>query len=266
VELSTVRDPWSVVTPRQQAVARTFLAAREQDRKHLVIYLSGAHAYGFPSPDSDLDLKCVHIAKTRELVGLETVGEPDDRIETIEGVELDYGSNELNGVLRGVIRGNGNYLERILGELVLGGDMELLAEARIVVKPTLSRRMIKHYGGFADHQQRLFRDKPTAKRALYVLRLSATARHLLAGGDMITDLTKLLDLVPAETSELLAIKASGEQEVLKPDYAKAWTQRLSEAVVAIDKAWPSSTLPADPPAAAVAAVDAWLREVRKNAW
>ena len=30
----------------------------------MVVLLSGAHAYGFPSPDSDLDLKAIHLADT----------------------------------------------------------------------------------------------------------------------------------------------------------------------------------------------------------
>ena len=60
----TTQDPWSVLTAKQAEVARAFVAARAADRRHLVIYLSGAHAYGFPSPDSDLDLKCVHVAPT----------------------------------------------------------------------------------------------------------------------------------------------------------------------------------------------------------
>ena len=45
---------WNVLTEHQAAKARAFLADRERERKHLVIYLSGAHAYGFPSPDSDV--------------------------------------------------------------------------------------------------------------------------------------------------------------------------------------------------------------------
>ena len=69
-------DPWRVLSAHQAEVARRFLAERERERTHLVIYLSGAHAYGFPSPDSDLDLKCVHVAPTRALVGLEPVEEP----------------------------------------------------------------------------------------------------------------------------------------------------------------------------------------------
>src|SRR5687768_1254185 len=131
---------WAALSPHQAAVARAFLAEREAEHRHLVVYLSGAHAYGFPSPDSDLDLKCVHVAPTADLVGLTVVDDPPDRIEVVEGIELDYGSNELAPVLRGAIKGNGNFLERILGDLALGGDPKLLDEARAVVRPLLSRR------------------------------------------------------------------------------------------------------------------------------
>lgn len=259
-------DPWSVLTPKQAEVARAFLAERERERKHLVIYLSGAHAYGFPSPDSDLDLKCVHIAPTRDLVGLEAISDPGDRIDIVDGVELDYGSNELSPVLRGAIKGNGNYLERILGELALGGEPALLDEARAVVKPLLSRRVAKHYGGFAVSQLRAFDDKPTAKRALYVLRTAATGRCLLARGEMITDVARLGDFVPAEIGELLAIKRRGERQELDAEQAKVWRTRLVGAIDAIDRAWPSSVLPADAPPEAIAATDAWLRAVRRQLW
>jgi len=209
-------DPWSVLSDEQQRVARTFVAEREAERRHLVVYLSGAHAYGFPSPDSDLDLKCVHIAATRELVGLDQPNEPEDRIEVRDGVELDYGSNELAPVLRGCLKGNGNFLERILGSLALGGDLALLATLRPLVQAVLSRRAAKHYGGFAASQLRLFDEKPTAKRALYVLRTAATGRCVLATGVLETDVARLADYVPVEISELMAIKRTGEQQQLEP--------------------------------------------------
>jgi predicted nucleotidyltransferase len=259
-------DPWSVLSSKQAEVARAFLAERERERKHLVIYLSGAHAYGFPSPDSDLDLKCVHIAPTRDLVGLHAAEDPGDRIDIVDGVELDYGSNELAPVLRGVIKGNGNFIERILGDLALGGDLALLAEARAVVRPLLSRRVAKHYGGFATSQLRAFDDKPTAKRALYVLRTAATGRHLMAHGELVTDVARLGGFVPAEIGELLAIKQRGERQELDPAQATAWRARLVAAIDGVDGAWPSSVLPADAPPAAIEALDAWLREVRKAHW
>ena len=68
---------------------RTYVAARAAERHHLVVYLSGAHAYGFPSPDSDFDIKCVHVAPTRDLVGLAPREGGADTIEIIDGVEID---------------------------------------------------------------------------------------------------------------------------------------------------------------------------------
>jgi uncharacterized protein len=259
-------DPWSVLTAKQAEVARPFLADRDRDRRHLVIYLSGAHAYGFPSPDSDLDLKCIHIAPTRDLLGLERVSDPGDRIAVIDGVELDYGSNELASALRGVIKGNGNFLERVLGELVLGGDPALLAEARAVVTPVLSRRVSRHYGGFAMSQLKLFDTKPTAKRALYVLRTAGTGRCLLARGALVTDIAQLADFVPAEIGELVAIKRQAERQELEPAHAEAWRGRLVAAIAEVDAAAATSILPAEPPAEAIAAIDSWLRDVRKRSW
>jgi uncharacterized protein len=262
----TDRSPWHVLTEHQAAVARVFLAEREAQRRHLVIYLSGAHAYGFPSPDSDLDLKCIHIAPTADLVGLGMVSDPGDRIEIVDGVELDYGSNELAGALRGAIKGNGNFLERLLGELVLGGDAALLAEARAVVAPVLSRRVARHYGGFATSQLRAFDDKPSAKRALYVLRTAGTGRHLLAHGEVVTDVARLTGFVPPEIGELIDVKRRAERQELTAEQIAAWRPRLVAAIAEVDAAVPHSPLPEEPAPAAIAALDAWLRDVRRRLW
>lgn len=262
----TEHDPWRVLTATQAEIARQFLAARAAERHHLVVYLSGAHAYGFPSPDSDLDLKCVHIARTRDLVGLMPIDDARDRLEIIDGVELDYGSNELAQSLRGAIKGNGNFLERLFGELVLDADPALLAEARAVVKPVLSRRVARHYGGFATSQLRAFDDRPTAKRALYVLRTAATGCHLLAHGEIVIDVARLAAFVPDEITELIDIKRKAERQELERDQVGRWRVRLETAIMAIDTAGPTSILPPDPPAEAVAALDDWLRRVRQQFW
>lgn len=113
-------------------------------REHVVVYLSGAHAYGFPSPDSDLDLKAIHIAPTEALLGLAPVVLTYDRAEVIEGVEIDYTSNELASALAGILLGNGNFLERILGRTVFVSSSysrHLHETLRPIVKATLSRRV-----------------------------------------------------------------------------------------------------------------------------
>lgn len=262
--MTETRDPWNVLTAHQQQVAREFLAARERERAHLVIYLSGAHAYGFPSPDSDLDLKCIHIAPTRDLVGLVPHEGGGERTDVVDSVELDYSSNELGMALHGSIRGNGNFLERILGELALGGDMALLAEARAIVAPLLSRRVAHHYRGFARSQLRAFDESPTAKRALYVVRTAATGRHLLAHGEVVTDVARLGPFVPDGLDQLLAIKRTGERSPLVPEVAAEWRARLEAAIAAIDPE--TSILPAEPPDEPLAAADAWLRELRHHRW
>ena len=64
------RPPWSGTSerpfrPEQEAVVNRVLDEESSRRDHVVVYLSGAHAYGFPSPDSDLDLKAIHVANRR---------------------------------------------------------------------------------------------------------------------------------------------------------------------------------------------------------
>jgi predicted nucleotidyltransferase len=189
-----------------------------------------------------------------------------DRLEIVEGVELDYGSNELAQALRGAVKGNGNFLERLFGDLVLGGDLPLLAEARAVVAPVLSRRIARHYGGFATSQLNAFDEKPTAKRALYVLRTTATGRAALAHGTIITDVARLTAYVPPEIGELIEVKRRAERQLLDDDQVATWRARLVAAIAAVDADAVSSPLPSDPPAAAVGAIDAWLRDVRKRFW
>jgi predicted nucleotidyltransferase len=47
---------------------------RDEVQRHayplLFATISGAHLYGFPSPDSDYDLRGVHVLPAREAVGL----------------------------------------------------------------------------------------------------------------------------------------------------------------------------------------------------
>jgi uncharacterized protein len=47
----------TILDAHARRIADAVLAEEEAERHHVVVALSGAHAYGFPSPDSDLDLK-----------------------------------------------------------------------------------------------------------------------------------------------------------------------------------------------------------------
>ena len=235
-------DPWSVLSAHQQAVAREFLDARERER--------------IASRDLPVGRARVRLSVARQRPRSQVRARRADRArssgstptkaaasctEIVDGVELDYSSNELGLALRGAIKGNGNFLERLLGEFVLDGDPALLAEARVMIRPLLSRRVAQHYRGFARSQLHAFDESPTAKRALYVVRTAATGRHVLAHGDVVTDVARLGAFVPAELDELLVIKRTGERSVLPPEVAAQWRARLITIIAAIDPA--SSILP-----------------------
>lgn len=99
-----------------------------------------------------------------------------------------------------------------------------------------------------------------------MLRTTATGRHLLAAGELVTDLTRLPQYAPANVDELLTIKKRAEQQELTDEQRMRWREQLAAAIAAVDAAWPSSVLPVDPPEPALAAADAWLRDVRSRFW
>ncbi|HKE19888.1 MAG TPA: nucleotidyltransferase domain-containing protein [Kofleriaceae bacterium] len=255
-------NPRGVLTPHQHAVASQVLLEEERSRPHLVIYLSGAHAYGFPSPDSDLDLKAAHTESTHRLLGLGQPPAHASRVEIVRDVEIDYTSNELRAVLAGVLDGNGNYIERFLGELVLYST-PALEELRPMVQRALSRRVHRHYRGFATQQRLAFEtaEKPTAKKLLYVLRTALTGVHLLRTGELVTDLPQLLEPYGLPSArELIEIKRAGERVPLDRALVADWRPRLDDLFDLLDRARLESILPEQAPNRAE--LDAWLVEHR----
>jgi uncharacterized protein len=252
----------ALLTSEQWRVMSRVLAQEEAKRAHVVIYLSGAHAYGFPSPDSDLDLKAIHVARTIDLVGFETPAPTFDRAEIIDGVEIDYTSNELAHALLGILAGNGNFIERALGRLIVEKSA-LFDDLSRLTSRSLSRRVHRHYKGFAQNQLRFLDRNPTAKKLLYVLRTALTGTHLLETGELEADLTRLMDRYGlSDASELVERKRAGERVDLDAPMLERWMPRLSDVFARLDRARDESPLPEDPQNEAE--VRAWLLEVRRK--
>jgi predicted nucleotidyltransferase len=255
-----------MVAPAQAVVARRFVEDEMAKREFLVVFMSGGHSYGFASPDSDLDLKAVHIAATRDLIGFSPATPTVNWLGFIDDVEIDYTSNELQLVLGGVLGGNGNFLERILGATVVF-EGAALPPLRPLVRAVLSRRVHRHYAGFARSQRKAVdaAATPTAKKILYVLRTTLTGTHLLTTGELVTDVKLLLDDHGfAAARELIAIKQAGERTELTPDDAARWRVDLDRAQQLLDDALAASPLPEEPPPAAVAELEDWLVEVPRQ--
>ncbi|MEM6994704.1 MAG: nucleotidyltransferase domain-containing protein [Myxococcota bacterium] len=254
------------MTPAQKQVADNVVAEEGARRHHLVVHLSGAHAYGFPSHDSDLDLKSVHLAATRDLVGLTEVKPTFNRLEFVDGVEVDYTSNEAATALRGILRGDGNMLERLLSADPVASD-DRLASLRPLVSDALSLKFFRHYHGFARAQAKLVTEAeaPSAKKLLYVLRTATTGAHLLLERVCEPDLTALHERYDLpEVPELVERKRSAERGTLD----EAWIARvpalLDRVFARLGDAHERSGLPPEPPGAD--ALDAWLIETRRQHW
>jgi predicted nucleotidyltransferase len=247
----------SVLSEHQERVMKRVLAEESTRRDHVVVYLSGAHAYGFPSPDSDLDLKAIHIAKTDDLLGFEPPAPTADRAEIIEAVEIDYTSNELAHALSGMLAGNGNFIERVLGRLAMQSS-SLHEELRPIVKRALSRRVHKHYRGFAQNQLRFAEAEPTAKKLLYVLRTAMTGIHLLETGELETDLARLMP----DATPLIERKRSGERVAIDRALLDEWRPRIDALFVRLDAALLASPLPEEP--ANASEMRDWLVAVRRR--
>lgn len=62
--------------------------------------VSGAHLYGFPSRDSDVDLRGVHLLPTEVLIGLREPQETRSRMWWRDGVEMDLVTHDLRKFVR----------------------------------------------------------------------------------------------------------------------------------------------------------------------
>jgi len=230
----------------QLRVMTAALSEESTRREHVVVYLSGAHAYGFPSPDSDLDLKAVHVENTAALVGMTAPQPTFDRAEVIDGVEIDYTSNELAHALGGVLAGNGNFIERFLGRMVVVAS-PLLAELVPIVTRSLSRRVHRHYRGFAESQLRFLEKEPSVKKLLYVLRTTLTGIHLLETGALEADLTRIAGHYGVgDASSLVERKRAGERTRIEPALLEEWRPRVHALLARLDAARDASVLPPEP--------------------
>ena len=60
--------------------------------------ISGAHLYGFPSPDSDFDLRGAHVLPLEKVVGLQVHDETVQDSRIIEGLEMDIVSHDVKQI------------------------------------------------------------------------------------------------------------------------------------------------------------------------
>ncbi|MFF5921567.1 DNA polymerase beta superfamily protein [Streptomyces flavochromogenes] len=174
--------------------------------------VSGAHLYGFPSRDSDVDLRGAHLLPTEALVGLREPEETRSRMWDRDGVEMDLVTHDLRKFARLMLRRNGYVLEQLTSPLV-AHTTETHAELVSLVPEVLTSHHAHHYRGFAGTQWRLFERSGELKPLLYTYRALLTGIHLMRAGEVQAHLPTLVEEVaeaPARLPDLVAAKAAAE--------------------------------------------------------
>ncbi|MEM7813649.1 MAG: nucleotidyltransferase domain-containing protein [Candidatus Aenigmatarchaeota archaeon] len=203
----------------------------------LFVVLSGSHAYGFPSIDSDFDLRGAYIAKTREVLGLH---KPPENLERKEG-PIELVVYELEKFIRLLLSPSGYLIEQINSPYLII-ETQLFRQLKILSKSVICKALHNHYSGFAMSVYKKARQANWAdvKEDLYLLRILMTGITMLETGKVVVNLAELnkkfkLGVVP----ELISLKMQSEtaKGILNLDKESA------ELFARLDEAYKSSNLP-----------------------
>jgi uncharacterized protein len=232
--------------------------------------ISGAHLYGFPSPDSDFDLRGAHVLPLENVVGLEVRDETVQDSRIIEGLEMDIVSHDIRKFFRLLLKKNGYVLEQLFSPLVVRTTPEheeLKEIARHGVNQgVITKHHSHHYFGFAETEWKLFlKESPRrVKPLLYVYRVLLTGIHLMRTGRIEANLLTLNDdarlpFIP----DLVARKVAGPEQSKLEDADVAFHEAQYQKLRAdLQAAFEASSLPELPSEDARKALNDLLTRVR----
>jgi len=176
--------------------------------------ISGAHLYGFPSPDSDYDLRGAHILPLDKALALEVKNETVEDSRVIDGLEMDIVTHDIRKFFTLLLRKNGYVLEQLYSPLVVRATPQH-EELKTIARGCITRHHSHHYLGFAETQWKLFsKENPRrVKPLLYVYRVLLTGIRLMRTGEIEANLATLnatfnLPQIP----DLIARKLAGPEQ------------------------------------------------------
>ena len=176
--------------------------------------VSGAHLYGFPSPDSDYDLRGVHVLPAREVLGLDEGRETIEQGGVYDGLEMDIVTHDAKKFFGLMLKKNGYVLEQLYSPLIVHTTPEH-DELKTIGHACVTRHHAHHYFGFGETQWKLF-DKERPRRVkplLYTYRVILTGIHLMRTGRIEANLLTLNDEYKlSQVPDLVARKLGGPEQ------------------------------------------------------
>ena len=211
--------------------------------------LSGAHLYGFPSPDSDFDLRGIHVLPARLSLGLLPTEETVENSYVEEGKELDIVTHDVRKFFLLMLKHNGYVLEQLYSSLVIHTSPEH-QELRAIAPGCITRFHSQHYLGFFRTQWRLFEKSQQAKPLLYAYRVLLTGIHLMQTGRVEANLPILNESFRlSQINDLLAFKAThNEKDFLSESDVEFHRMECHRLTASLEQAQSVSSLPAEPTA------------------
>ncbi|TAG58319.1 MAG: nucleotidyltransferase [Oscillatoriales cyanobacterium] len=212
------------------------------DRPYPLLFatVSGSHLYGFPSADSDFDLRGVHILPLPKVIGLISGDETIEVSEVREKMELDLVTHDIKKFLELLLKRNGYVLEQLYSPLIVYSSEEH-EELKALASNCITKHHSHHYLGFAQTQWRLF-EKESPRRVkplLYVYRVLLAGIHLMQTGQVEANLVKL--------NEKFARKLAGaEKSVLEDTDIAFYHQERDRLINVLEDASFNSHLPSNP--------------------
>lgn len=227
--------------------------------------ISGAHLYGFPSPDSDFDLRGIHVLPLTEVLGLHLAHETVEKSGIHDGLEIDLVTHDVRKFFGLLLKKNGYVLEQVLSPLVMKSSPEH-EELVEIAKRCVTKNHAHHYFGFAETQRKLFAkaDPPHVKPLLYIYRVLLTGIHLMRTGEVEANLPRLNETARLPyIGELVERKTSGpEKGLLNQADLQFHEQEYERLRGELQQAFEESSLPEVPPAEAFTALNDLLVRVR----
>ncbi|MBL9150220.1 MAG: nucleotidyltransferase domain-containing protein [Phycisphaerae bacterium] len=224
-------------------------AARRHPYRLLFATVSGAHLYGFASPDSDWDLRGVHVLPIDRVVRLR-VDDETVQVDANDGAfELDLVTHDVRKFISLMLKRNGYVLEQLYSPIVVMTTPQH-DELRALGEGCITSNHAHHYLGFAETQWSLFRKEaaPRVKPLLYTYRVLLTGIHLMQTGRVEANLVTLNEefRLP-QIAELVRQKREGREKGTLKEADLAFHEREYHRLrEELEQARDRSRLPAEP--------------------
>ncbi len=215
----------------------------------LFVTVSGAHLYGFESPDSDWDLRGCHISPARDLLSLSPGPETHEVMDKTSVPEVDLVTHDARKFFLMMLKHNGYVLEQIFSPLIVHAAPEF-DELKALARTCICKQHRHHFFHFGVDQWRLIGGSgaPTVKGLLYTYRPLLAGIHLMRIGEVESNLRTLNAAagIP-EIDDLIARKLAGAEKMLlsssELDRHRPLFERLCRE---LDDARERSPLPEEP--------------------